>query len=214
MALNGSLGSVARLAYFAVEGKGYEKHAARTDVLVSKVHLEPSRAGLTDLQVINLHFNHRMANPKVPGNWQARQTIYAHIADVVRAAPPNVPTLLGGDFNSQHWRALQELRERNLDIAPLELPKGTDEYRTAADHVGDEWPDCLCLYWIGATHMLPVRVNPCYFQQFDPQRQLIGHGAHWPIACFLGGNQPLRSDHARRAKRQRRRMKGSEPPHG
>lgn len=212
-ALNAALGSIERHAYFEVKGKGYEKNSNRTDILVSRIRLEPSRAGLTELLAINLHFQHRMANNKVPGNWQARQDVYEHIARVVRDAPPNVPTILGGDFNSQHWRALDILRlDHQLEAVPLVLPFGTDEYWRETDVVGDNWPDCLCLYWLGAMHKLPPRIKGCFFEDFDPQRVLLGHGAHSPIGVYLGGNQSVRTREARRAKRLRRAAKAANPP--
>lgn len=206
-ALNEKLGDIRHVSFHEIQGKGHHNRYSQTDLLVSEVTLNPPRAGWSTVRVINMHFHHLMASLTFKGNHEQRQRIFDLIATISRDAGEGTPTLLGGDFNSRCWQMSTELRERGLEVEPLVLPENMVDGERIKELPDGQWADCIGLFFIGPKSLLPPKRTPNHFKTFDPQRVLIGHGAHGPVACYLSGHKPLRSASGDR-RHKLRRVKG------
>lgn len=200
-ALNAKLGKVTRVALHEITGAGHPKKYSQTDILVSDVLLQPPRASLSRVRVINMHFHHLMASLTKKGNSERRTKIYDILAQEAKDAPEGTPTLIGGDFNSRWWEISTQLTERGLEVEPLALPEGGVDGRKPQD---EEWTDCMALFFVGPRDRLPAKRKAIEFKRFDPEGVLLGHGAHRPVGCTLRSGQPIRSEEGEKRHKLRR----------
>lgn len=200
--LNRSLGTLELEAVHFVDGKRHPKPWSQTELMSCKATLNPPRAGLQELRIINIHFHNRMASLGEKGNFDQRNLIWDWVAE--QAKKDATPCIFGGDFNSRWHQVEENMRERNVECTPLVMPKGAQPGDTPRTCRNDEYLDCICLFWLGSRDKLPAKRKVTYWDNFDPARHLVGHGAHWPISCFLSAGQPIRSQEGAERKRLKR----------